>query len=610
MTLASLRSKTRAGFALLALLALAPSAFGALSAFQIWEIRQAGSASNGGGFRHNPFQAAPSSPTITGSGTGGTIAAGTYYCVITYTPAVGGETEISSQQSVVLSGATSSFTATHPSDPGNSTTWSLYVATATGGPYFPQGTALAIGSNRVVTTTPPTSGTQPPGVDRTLSTSPTVAIDNAAITTSITTSVITFTGGYTPTGADVGNCVKMLTGTNVTVQWCEITAITSTTWTVDKNVVTSGTTTNATGNMGGAVDHPGTIGGIAATGNTLFIKYSATAYTFGSGGSNTSGGTVTFSQSALTLCGYDTTRTYNNTDANRPIFNPTANSLTLFNSNAEIKYLNLDFVNTTPRTGTTGVVLGGNNLIKNCRFNTYQQFALQMGGGVAVDCEFISCGSANVCLYMPAESVAIRCIFKSCSTAGASTCVVLAGSVGILIDCWSVGATGTGAAFNGGVFLRGCAAVGGGGYGFLSALGTQYERCVAYNNTLWGFTHGSVARTNRYVQCATGANGSGSFDPASFGPDQIIGAITLTGDPFTNSAGYDLSTNNTAGAGAALRALTVTFPGGTTTSRPDAGPAQAAPTSTSGAGKKAGPGGGRVGMLDRPRPYRLLRKAG
>src|SRR5436309_2045193 len=69
------------------------------------------------------------------------------------------------------------------------------------------------------------------GTDRSQQNSAQVAIDNATITTSITANVITFTG-YTPTSADVGNVVQMLTGTNVTAGFYEITAQTSTTWTV------------------------------------------------------------------------------------------------------------------------------------------------------------------------------------------------------------------------------------------------------------------------------------------------------------------------------------------------------------------------------------------
>jgi hypothetical protein len=373
----------------------------------------------------------------------------------------------------------------------------------------------------------------------------------------------------------------MLTGTNVTAGFYEITGITSTTWTVDRNVVTSGTTTNATGNMGGAVDHPGTIGAIAASGNTIFKKYSATAYTFGSGGSNTSGGTVTFSQTGISLIGYDTTRTYNNTDANRPICRPSANSLLLFNCNAQIKFLNLDFDNpATAKTGTTGI--SGPQLVKNCRFNTYQQFAIQCAqGSQIIDCEFISCGSANATLYMPNPATAIRCIFKACSTAGASAAVVLMNnSAGcVAIDCVAIDTVGGGSAFFGGSYLVGCLArnggTGSGATGFnASSFAAVYEGCVSELNTGNGFANASSIRGTLAIRCFTRSNTVGAFKDGQWGPDQQISCGVLTGDGFTNAPAYDFSTNATAGAGAALRGLTVTFPGGTTTSYPDAGPAQ------------------------------------
>jgi len=573
----------------------------ALNASLIWEVRQAGSANNGGAFRHNPFQAAPAIPAVTGSGSGGTVAAGTYYCVITYTPGVRGETEISPQQSVTLSGTTSSFTVTHPTDPGNGATWNLYVATTSGGPYFPQGTALAIGSNRVVTTTPPTTGTQPPGVDRTLSTSPTVAIDNSTITTSITTNVITFTAGYTPTGADVGNVVHMLTGTNVTVGWYEITGITSTTWTVDRNVVTSGTTTNATGNMGGASDTLATICNIAANDNTIYVKYSATAYTFSSAGQNVSGGTVHTNGTGLYVVGYDATRTVNNTDANRPIFKPVNNALLMCYFNSTQNIYNLDFVNPTPQTGITGIQLGGNCLVRNCRFTAMNQIAIQTGGGCTVmDCEFISCGSTQVTLLLVSASNAVRCIAKACSTAGSSSTVFLAnsGTGTSFIDCVSYGATGSGNAFNGGGTVQGCVAYGSASgvnaHGFLTGSETQYDRCIAYGNTGYGFRSTGANNYTILTRCFAGNNTVADFDTTRYGPDQFVGCGTLSGDPFTNAAGYDFSTNTTAGAGALLRGLTVGFPGGTTTSHPDAGAAQHADAPGGGAMHLAGRGGGLV----------------
>jgi lysophospholipase L1-like esterase len=128
------------------------------------------------------------------------------------------------------------------------------------------------------------------GTDRSQQTSPQVVIDNATITTSITANVITFTG-YVPSAADVGNVVQMLTGTNVTAGFYEVVSQTATTWTVAGAVSlpTSGTTTNATGNMGGALATLGKLAGAMIASNLAYVT-----------GAFTTTATITFAQTVPT----------------------------------------------------------------------------------------------------------------------------------------------------------------------------------------------------------------------------------------------------------------------------------------------------------------------
>jgi hypothetical protein len=154
------------------------------------------------------------------------------------------------------------------------------------------------------------------GTDRSQQNVAQVAIDNAAITTSITANVITFTGGYSPSTADVGNVVHMLTGTNVTAGFYEITSqVTGTSWTVTGAAAlpTSGTTTNATGNMGGALGGSAVNSGLTILSGANAMVASNKAYCTGA----FSGTTVTFAQNITTptgaapptrLIGYGTTR--------------------------------------------------------------------------------------------------------------------------------------------------------------------------------------------------------------------------------------------------------------------------------------------------------------
>lgn len=132
------------------------------------------------------------------------------------------------------------------------------------------------------------------GTDFSQQNSAQVVINNSTITTSITANVVTFTAGYTPTAADVGNLVQMLTGTNVTPGWYQITSQTSTTWTVTGavNLPTSGTTTNATGNMGGALATLTKLSGAMVVGNKAFCT-----------GAFTTTATITFAQSQNTPSG-------------------------------------------------------------------------------------------------------------------------------------------------------------------------------------------------------------------------------------------------------------------------------------------------------------------
>jgi hypothetical protein len=557
----------------------------AYSASLIWEIRNTGSANNGGAFRGNPFQSPPATPAVAGSASGGTVTAGTYYVVITYTQ-TGFETPISGEQSVTLTGTTSSFTVTHPTDPGSSTTWNCYVGTVSGGPYFPQGTALAIGTNRVVTATPPTTGTQPAGIDYSQQNAAQVTYSDFVIGATNTTG----TSAANPlTPALVGNVVNFTAGTGFTVQRAEILGVTAAGVATFDRALGTANSTGGTGYLGGAIAHPSTIAGVAVGGNVAFVWANAGAAVF------TFTSSLTFSQSIFHMIGYDTTRTLANADANRPIFRAGANSLTLFNCNSQHRFANLVFDNPSAFTGLIGLQIGGNGVIHRCKFTSYQNWAVQLGGGsMAVDCEFVTCGSSNITVYMNGSSQCIRCIAKGCTSTGQGVFFMSATGCS-LIDCISHGAVGT-AAFSGSGYYQGCVAYGGttnaNAHGFVNGGSgiAFYERCVSYGNAGWGFTSSSVIRYNRLSRCFAGGNAAGNVNPAVVATDQLESVVVLTGDPFTNAAAYDFSLNNTAGAGAACKALSVTLPGGTTTSRPDAGAAQS--TAAAAAGLIVNPGMG------------------
>jgi hypothetical protein len=324
----------------------------------VWEVQSGGSDANGsGGFRGGALVAVPSAPTVVAD-SGASVAGGTYYCVITYFDAYG-ETGKSAETSVVVNGTSNKgFTVTSPPQVAGACAWALYCGTTSGGPYWLQGSPLSIGTNRGVSTTPPTSGVQVPGTDRSQQTTTQVNIDNSTITTSITASVITFTG-YTPTAADVGNTVRMLTGTNVTAGVYEIIAFTGTTWTVTGAAAlpTSGTTTNATGKMGGCLATPGAAMVAATGGNKVWIK--AGTYTCSSS-SNVAGGRLTPPGGADSrptgLFGYSATRGDFGT---KPVLRPSGASTTLITASADLIWAdNIEF-QANAQTGAVGVNVTG-----------------------------------------------------------------------------------------------------------------------------------------------------------------------------------------------------------------------------------------------------------
>jgi hypothetical protein len=153
---------------------------------------------------------------------------------------------------------------------------------------------------------------------------------------------------------------------------------------------------------------------------------------------------------------------------------------------------------------------------------------------------------------------------------------------------------------NGTIFSH-CVAVGAGGQGFAGGNGnlTNFDHCVAYNNVSHGFSIGAdnflescIAEANgssgtvygfettgtetgqRLVNCAGYNNRTANYDSAKFWSYQVVNFQALSGSPFTNASGGDFTLNNTAGAGASCRGVSVTIPGISTTSYPDIGVAQ------------------------------------
>lgn len=421
------------------------------------------------------------------------------------------------------------------------------------------------------------------GTDRSFQDSPQVVINNSTITCTTpgaNSNTLTFTAGYTPSSADIGNVVQILTGTNINAGFYEITGQTSSTWTVTgaANLTTAGGAGSAiTGNMGGALATPGKAFSGVIGGNDVYLK--AGTYTLTSTTSNIAGGRITVTAGASNpdptrLIGYNAARGDNGT---KPVVKAgvgqTSFSLITTAANSMVDNVEVDGSGNATVTGIN--VNAASSSAYRCRARSCTNFGIQCQGAdrIVAFCEAVSCGEG---ILISNDAYCYACEAHACTTAGFEiqncTCV----------SCIAyANTTASAIGFRGGTtalktLMVNCTAYGNNSNGFYlnaSPALMLLVNCVATGNGAAGFNCDTVNSCLWLENCA-GYNNTGG-NTTNMGRSE--GFITLTGDPFTNAGAGDFSINNTAGAGAALREAGVpgVFPGGTTTSYPDVGAAQA-----------------------------------
>lgn len=419
------------------------------------------------------------------------------------------------------------------------------------------------------------------GADFSQQNSAQVAIDNATITTSITTNVVTFVTGYTPSAADVGNVVNFLTGTNVTATIRVISSINvgAKTWTMDANVVTSGTTTNATANMGGALASPGAFGLYHIAGHDCWVA--GGTYTVTSATANVAAGCLTLAGASSASNG-QRAEGYASSRGDKGAFpvikaDGVITNFVLVTHAPGSTLENLEFDGNT-RTSSRGVSAGNTtSLTVRVRCRNCKNFAFISSTGQP---QFLLCEALGN-QSSPAYQVgcAICCVADGNSITGFGD--VSAGNR--FVGCISI--NNSGASSDGfslaqsGSSAHGCMTYGNGrdGVRFGATTGIQVaSNCLAVSNAGNGFGTAGTADTAYMYNCGyynnTGGNVSASITAAN-----NIGGILLTGDPFVNAAG-----NNFAPAvGSPIRAAgipaasgTYALPGLSTASYPDIGASQ------------------------------------
>jgi parallel beta helix pectate lyase-like protein len=398
------------------------------------------------------------------------------------------------------------------------------------------------------------------GTDYSQQNSAQVNIDNSTITTSITTNVITFVTGYTPSAADVGNVVNMLTGTNVNTGRYLITAVNvgAKTWTCDSALVSIGTTTNATAKMGGCYATPGAaLADISIGGQTCWIK-AATYQITGNIANSSIGPGGPFPR----IIGYNTTRG----DGGRATIQANATTftmITLQKGSADGITLENIVVDGNSQTGVNGLSLSGalamNCIIKNCT----DAWAVNTGtaGSVLYNCEVgpnaLTSTTANgtgAVLCQSSHILAIdRCYIHDNSTT--ATGIDVAGIMspgGYTTVLNSIIYNNTGTLMHG-VYgpsiIMNCAVHANGDNGIVVGL-SHVSNNIITNNGGYGIYSGLASTTTNLFICnnAYYNNTSGPYHHINAG----AGEVTLTGLPYVN-APTDFTLNNTAGQGLACK---------------------------------------------------------
>ena len=343
----------------------------------------------------------------------------------------------------------------------------------------------------------------------------------------------------------VGNGAYVVSGTNFnSAQWYQVASVVagvSITFTTSNagNSICSGVGASGVINIGGAFASPGRASGLMVASNVMYILYSASVYTISTASANVPGGGLTLPGNSAVV-GYATNRTVLNTDANRPHLQVGVgvSSITLIAGAPLVSNMILDGnAQATSRCSSTGSYW-------NCLIENWTNYGLAGGGG-AFFCEFTGCtGAGNTACYAPS----FFCVahgnsaggfqgYTFCSIAYGNTNAGFQG-LGVFVNCIAYG--NTGASSDGFVFNQA---------GAFFAI-----NCIAESNGRYGFNGYSTGYTAHViVNCSVYGNNGGGAQTANLNASP--GLIATASSAFVAPGSQDFRLNNTANAGALLRAV-------------------------------------------------------
>lgn len=419
-----------------------------------------------------------------------------------------------------------------------------------------------------------------------------------SVTDAVTAGTTTITSATANFGTDVvGNLLYITGGTGAiaAARYEIISRTNSTTIVVDRSTgLTLGT--GATLKIGGALS---TIAlGLAlmtVTGHQMYVKATAT-YSISTGLATSAGisNTVSFNR----IIGYTTTRG----DNGRVTIQTTA-GVTAYTDGQGGFHLE-NFIIDGNATGTAGIALSNQSAYAfNCKVLGFTGTGISMTGSAAgiEQCEVTTCAAGVI-------SNQVAGLIKHCyihDNTGPGAEVINYGTLvqGNIFDT-NTGASTDGLIMNAAYSAGRCNIIDNvfynNGRDGIRNTGTYAGACISGNifvsNTGFGLNTSAMSpvRTNVLIHHNAYYSNTGG---ARSGNNAGTGDVTLSGDPFTNSASGDFTLNNTASAGAALRAAG--FPGtfGAGTGYRDIGPIQHQDAGGASGGllRHPGMGGGAVG---------------
>lgn len=384
----------------------------------------------------------------------------------------------------------------------------------------------------------------------------------------------------------IGNGLVIPSGvTNATAGYYQITAaVAGVSLTLDRNWNTAAVSTggNAIG-IGGGLASPGSAGAIATVSGMVVFVGLAT-YVATSASTNISAGCV-LASNGVWWQGYKTSRFVGAIDANRPTFQigSAVSTAILFAGTNNTPTLWGFILDGNSQTASKGIFHSGRNYYMKLIGFTATAAAPNAQNGSEFSCsEVMGCAFATGVTGGVGGTTGFAmvsfCDLHDNSFVTGSTGAINA--TGMMTSCaevkncniWNITTAGDGInsclnVDNCNVYA--CANIG------INAKNTitRCVNCVSDSNLNAGYGINAANGPMILINCADYNNSSGRRSGTVI---VDVGGITLSGHPFTNAASGDFSLNNTAGAGASLRAaaLPATFPAGLTADYADVGAAQ------------------------------------